>query len=101
MLITLGMKVKKIALVGDSAGGNLVSGVVIKALEEGLPVPDGVIMQYPALDMCTTINASRLLYKNDILVPLSVMKLCRKAYLPDMPLNESGILTCVAACIDF
>jgi len=78
----LGMKVSRIALVGDSAGGNLVAGVTIKAIEEGFMVPDGNVLYYPALDLCRSCNPSRLLFKNDPLVPLSVMKVCRQSYFP-------------------
>lgn len=53
----------RIILTGDSAGGNLATGVILMILqsagtdsrrwhgEETLPVPDGLILVYPGLDM--------------------------------------------------
>jgi hormone-sensitive lipase len=84
----LGMRPSKIILVGDSAGGNLVASVTTRALMEGLRVPDGLLLYYPALDMCNTCFPSRLLFKNDPLVPLNVMKVCRQSYFPPAPLGE-------------
>ena len=41
----------KIALTGDSAGGNFVAAVTCRAIVEGLKVPDGLLLAYPALDL--------------------------------------------------
>ena len=45
----------KLAVVGDSAGGNLTAGVTIKAIMEKYRVPDGIHMIYPVLDFCGEI----------------------------------------------
>lgn len=51
-----GDKPIKVILTGDSAGGNLVTGLTlltIQARQNGadLPIPDGIILIYPGLDM--------------------------------------------------
>ncbi|MCJ1472035.1 hypothetical protein MMC13_000680 [Lambiella insularis] len=58
-----GQQKPHIILTGDSAGGNLATGVVLMVLQsagtdarrwpgqEALPVPDGLILMYPGLDM--------------------------------------------------
>lgn len=58
-----GEVVPKIVLTGDSAGGNLATSTVLMIIESGstatrqyqgqgsLPIPDGLILMYPALDM--------------------------------------------------
>lgn len=58
-----GESVPRIILTGDSAGGNFATGVVLMILQsagnrllsrpgqEALPVPDGLILIYPSLDM--------------------------------------------------
>jgi acetyl esterase/lipase len=58
-----GEQVPKVVLAGDSAGGNLAVGTMIMILQSGstgsrrwlgekqLPVPEGLILIYPALDM--------------------------------------------------
>ncbi|KFX99893.1 hypothetical protein V490_01590 [Pseudogymnoascus sp. VKM F-3557] len=52
--------IPKIVIVGDSAGGNLATGTVLKIIEHresvspdseaGLPMPEGLILIYPGLD---------------------------------------------------
>ena len=39
----------KIALIGDSAGGNLVTAVTLKLIDNNLPLPVGVVAIYPAI----------------------------------------------------
>jgi acetyl esterase/lipase len=58
-----GEQVPKVVLAGDSAGGNLAVGTMIMILQSGstgsrrwlgeeeMPVPEGLILTYPALDM--------------------------------------------------
>jgi acetyl esterase/lipase len=41
---------KRIVIVGDSAGGNFAASVILKALQENLPRPAGLILIYPNLD---------------------------------------------------
>ena len=40
---------KKVVLVGDSAGGNLVAALTIQIIKSGARIPDGILMAYPAL----------------------------------------------------
>ena len=58
-----GEVVPKVVVTGDSAGGNLATGLVMMVIESGstdtrqyqgefsLPIPDGLILIYPGLDM--------------------------------------------------
>lgn len=46
----LGIEPGKIALAGDSAGGNLAALMTLHAQKEGLPLPCGLMLIYPALD---------------------------------------------------
>jgi acetyl esterase/lipase len=58
-----GEVVPKIVITGDSAGGNLATGLVLMVIEAGstdtrkylgqtsLPIPDGLVLMYPGLDM--------------------------------------------------
>lgn len=41
----------KIVLVGDSAGGTLACGIVIKAIQSGFRRPDGLLLVYPVVNM--------------------------------------------------
>ena len=38
---------KKIILIGDSAGGNLVAALTTKIIKTGGRLPDGIVMAYP------------------------------------------------------
>jgi acetyl esterase/lipase len=58
-----GEVIPKVVVTGDSAGGNLATGLVLMVIESGttdtrqyqgqtsLPIPDGLILMYPGLDM--------------------------------------------------
>ena len=40
----------RFALAGDSAGGNFVAAVCLRAIAEGIRIPNGLLMAYPILD---------------------------------------------------
>ncbi len=46
-MMFIGIKPKKIVLIGDSAGGNLIAGITIKSIKSGFRIPDGLFMVYP------------------------------------------------------
>ena len=41
----------KVALTGDSAGGNFVAAVCCRSIVEEIKIPDGLLMAYPVLDL--------------------------------------------------
>ena len=43
----LGFRVRRIVVIGDSSGGNMAVGLVMKAIKDGLQVPDGLILTGP------------------------------------------------------
>jgi hormone-sensitive lipase len=47
----LGITPNKIILAGDSAGGNLITGVTLRAISLGYRIPDGLMLIYPAMSM--------------------------------------------------
>lgn len=74
---------KKIILAGDSAGGNLALGVCIKAIENKLRIPDGLLLFYPVLDNFKHITASRFLFSYDILLSYNILLTTIDSYLPN------------------
>lgn len=80
---TLGTKAEHIVLAGDSAGGNLAVAVALKAQAHGLRVVDGIGLAYPALYVNVAWSPSRLLSFFDPLLPLSILDLCLRAYVPE------------------
>lgn len=80
---SLGTKAERVVLTGDSAGGNLAVAVALKAQAWGLRRPDGICVAYPALYMTMSWSPSRLLSFFDPLLPLSVLYLCLRSYIPE------------------
>ena len=81
---SLNMKIKKILVTGDSAGGNLALGVTNKAILEGIKKPDGLVLVYPALYLHDkAFKDSLMLCLEDNVMPYSFMKLCKELYVQD------------------
>lgn len=80
---SLGTSAERIVFAGDSAGGNLAVATALLIAELGLRSPDGICVGYPALYVNVAWSASRLLSFFDPMLPLSVMELCVRSYLPD------------------
>ena len=80
----LGIKPEKIILVGDSAGGNLITATTLMAIKRGYRVPDGLIMCYPALSLSKEIfTPSMLLAVDDPILPYPFLKMCIDSYIGD------------------
>lgn len=84
----LGCLCDRVVFAGDSAGGNLAIVTALKIAELGIRVPDGICIAYPALYMSLAVSPSRLLSFFDPLLPLSVLELCVKSYLPEGELDK-------------
>eukprot|EP00066_Takifugu_rubripes_P018367 XP_011607633.1 PREDICTED: hormone-sensitive lipase-like [Takifugu rubripes] len=76
----LGSTADRVCLAGDSAGGNLCITVSMKALSNGVRVPDGIMTAYPATLLTTDASPSRLLTLIDPFLPLGVLTKCVNAY---------------------
>jgi len=79
----LGFFPSKIALAGDSAGGNLVSAVTLRALSLQKRVPDSIVLIYPAINLCKVITPSKLFNMNDPIVSFQFLSLCLDSYLTE------------------
>jgi hormone-sensitive lipase len=68
----------KIILIGDSAGGNLATGVTALAVKFRVRIPDALALVYPAFDLCPeNFFPSRIASLDDYLLPTSVLRLCK------------------------
>lgn len=79
----IGTRAERIVLTGDSAGGNLAVAVALKAQARGLRAADGIGLAYPALYVNVAWSPSRLLSFFDPLLPLSILDICLRAYVPE------------------
>lgn len=81
----LGSTASKIILVGDSAGGNILMGLVMKTIELGIRKPDGILAIYTPFLVEFLPSPSRILCIMDPLIPFSFMMRCLKAYAGEAP----------------
>jgi hormone-sensitive lipase len=80
----LGIPIDKVVLAGDSAGGNFVMSLALRTIREGVRVPDGCLMSYPALNLYPEkFVPSYFVAIDDVILPYNVLKLCLKAYIPE------------------
>ncbi|KAI0986362.1 hypothetical protein GJ496_004883 [Pomphorhynchus laevis] len=79
-----------IVFVGDSAGGNIVTAVLLKAIDEGIRVPDQLFLFYPALNITSDLSPSRLVGLIDPVLNFHVMLACLKAYFGLISANNEG-----------
>ena len=75
-------------MAGDSAGGNLVLAITLKAITKGKKIPSGLLLAYPALNLDpSSFTPSLLLAINDQIVPYSFLKMCLQLYMKDEECN--------------
>lgn len=67
---------KNIYLVGDSAGGNLACSLMGSILKHKLPIPKGIYLAYPAVDLRIEFSPSRIHAVTDPLLWPSMLLLC-------------------------
>lgn len=75
-----GYPASRVALCGDSAGGNLALGAAIRARDAGLPVPAALMLMSPALDLADELESHRT-PSDAPLVTAELMELFNSAYL--------------------
>jgi hormone-sensitive lipase len=72
----------KILVTGDSAGGNLSAALTGLAIKLGIKIPDALLLIYPALNLSVKrVTPSQFTSVDDFLLPLSVLQICREAYI--------------------
>eukprot|EP01103_Thecamoeba_quadrilineata_P000449 TRINITY_DN10389_c0_g1_i1.p1 TRINITY_DN10389_c0_g1~~TRINITY_DN10389_c0_g1_i1.p1 ORF type:complete len:779 (+),score=145.03 TRINITY_DN10389_c0_g1_i1:98-2338(+) len=80
----IGQQPDKFIVTGDSAGGNLTAVVALKAIEEGLRIPDGVVMSYPVTNLTRDAPfPSRILALHDPILPYAFLELAEQSYIPE------------------
>jgi hormone-sensitive lipase len=70
-----------IYIAGDSAGGNLACSLTGLILKKKLPIPRGLYLAYPSIDLRLTFTLSRIYALSDILLWPSLLLLCLNSYL--------------------
>ena len=78
----LGLTASSIVLCGDSTGGNLAAACTMRAIQEKVRIPDGLVLAYPILNLRLTPTPSRALHMIDAVLPMNLLLQCRSLYLP-------------------
>lgn len=79
----LGYRPRRIVLVGESAGGNILAALCVrlaKTEDPSLQKPDGLVMGYPGLNLALSPSPSRSLHMCDPLLGYGVLHTCCGAY---------------------
>jgi acetyl esterase len=81
-LAAVGASADRLAVGGDSAGGNLAAAVALEAAEQGLPLAFQLLI-YPATDLADPTTESRRLFSEGFYLTSAMMDLGADSYLPD------------------
>ena len=66
---------------GDSAGGNLSCAIALRAIEENIRLPIGLLLHYPAVNLTEDGSLSRLIFSNDPILNYQTMRVVLDCYL--------------------
>ena len=80
----------KIIICGDSAGGNLTCATAIRAIQEHVRLPVGLLLHYPAVSLAENGSLSRLIFSNDPILNYETMKVVLDCYLGSAS-NQSSV----------
>ncbi len=87
-LLGSGLRAADIALVGDSAGGSLVLGLMLRARDEGLALPASAVVMSPATDGTLGGDSLRRNDGHDAMFAPSLFHALLPLYLPDATLRS-------------
>ena len=93
----------KLVLIGDSAGGHLAIGCVLRAIQNGFRLPDGLVLPYPPLNMEPDhYTPSFTLSLDDMVMNYTFLKSCQAFYVQSAGLDPRNdpFLSPVSASLD-
>jgi hormone-sensitive lipase len=81
----LQIKPRKVILTGDSAGGNIIIAICLKAIQSGIRVPDGILASYPCVNWdMSRVSLGLLRSLQDDLLPYKLFKEFPRYYVNDL-----------------
>ncbi|CAD8201696.1 unnamed protein product [Paramecium pentaurelia] len=92
---TFGIIPNKIIVTGDSAGGNLATALVGLIIKYKLQIPNGLILNYPAIDIRFQYTPSYLNSMNDKILSHTILGICIESYSahPDSQLGIDSFMS--------
>lgn len=82
-ILEQGIHPKDVTFSGDSCGGNLALALCLKLRDEGKPLPSGIILMSPWLDLSLSGESIRLNAKHDALLSVEALEEGVRHYLND------------------
>lgn len=79
-VLSAGYSPKKIGMFGDSAGGSIVAGSVLKMRDEGISMPGALLLQSPWSDVTETGESYQTLKAADPILSMDQLKRSADAY---------------------
>ena len=80
---SLGGDPERLALGGDSAGGNLAAATTLRLLAAGEKPPSSVLMICPSTDLAMETDSLRTFAPDDPIIDTTFMEFCRGCYAPN------------------
>lgn len=97
----LGISPSEIVLVGDSAGGNLITSFTLKLIESGSKLPDGLLMIYPSLGKHPEyFSMSSFIALHEKILPFPLSSVIQKSYLANSDYGKNYLASPVLAPIE-
>ncbi|MGJ8523785.1 Acetyl esterase [Carnimonas sp. R-84981] len=90
-LLERGISPQRIALLGDSAGGNLMFALALRLKRLGLPQPAALVGLSPCTDLSGSGASFKRNVRRDALLPAERLSECISAYCPHRSLEEPEI----------
>lgn len=76
------VKIRKIIIAGDSAGGNMALGICLLALQRGICSPNGLVLSYHALNLkMDFFTPSFTNIFNEIIIPFNFLRVSLDSYM--------------------
>jgi len=90
-LLDMGFRPEDVVVVGDSAGGNLSLQLIAHLHAEGRPMPSGVSLLSPWVDMDIDDMSARDRRRKDPFLAIGLVEVCRDQYAPGLDPSDPRI----------
>ena len=90
-LLDRGLDPRRIALIGDSAGGNLVFALALRLKRQGIALPAALVGLSPCTDLTAGGGSFKRNFRRDAMLPAERLNDCIEAYCPCVDLCDPEV----------